>query len=103
MQTDLGAEKVITAERDNIRIAVEGKSFVHISILHDFLLAVDQYFVYKKILLANDSDRTLFVALPDFVYNRVSKLEWANAVIADLDMKFILYNTNQKIITAWIT
>lgn len=36
LQTDLGAEKIIAAEKANTRIAVEVKSFVHISILHDF-------------------------------------------------------------------
>jgi XisH protein len=40
LQTDIGAEKIITAERENMKIAVEVKSFVHISILHDFLHAV---------------------------------------------------------------
>lgn len=36
LQTDLGAEKIIAAEKANQLIAVEVKSFVHISILHDF-------------------------------------------------------------------
>lgn len=102
LSTDLGAEKVIVAERDKEKIAVEVKSFVHISILHDFLLAVGQYFVYSKILAKNDAERTLFVALPDFVYYRIIKYSWANDVISNLDMKFILYNTNLKIITEWI-
>ncbi len=103
LHTDLGAEKVITAEKGNIRIAVEVKSFVHISIMHDFLLAVGQYFVYKKLLKKKEPDRTLYIALPDFVYSRVSKLEWAKEVIQELDMKFILYDTNHKTIIAWKT
>ncbi len=102
LQTDLGAEKIITAERHRERIAVEVKSFVHISMMHDFLLAVGQYFVYKKILSKNEPERTLFVALPDFVYYRLSKFEWAQEIIADLGMNLILYDTNLKTITAWI-
>jgi XisH protein len=102
LSTDLGAEKVIVAERGKEKIAVEVKSFVHISILHDFLLAVGQYFVYNKILKKNDPERVLFVALPDFVYNRITKYTWAQETIADLEMKFILYDTNLKIITQWI-
>ena len=101
LQTDLGAEKIITAERGSERIAVEVKSFVHISILHDFLLAVGQYYVYNKILFKNDPERMLFVALPDFVHTRIIKFEWAQEVTSDLGMKFILYDTNLKIITAW--
>ena len=101
LQTDLGAEKIITAERDAERIAVEVKSFVHVSILHDFLLAVGQFFVYHKILKQKEADRVLFVALPDFVYIRIVKLAWAKEVIDELGMKFILYNTKTGTITAW--
>lgn len=101
LQTDLGAEKIITAEKGLDRIAVEVKSFVHISILHDFLLAVGQYYVYRKILSKSDQDRTLYVALPDFVFNRIIRFEWAQEVVEDLEMKFILYDTSQKSITAW--
>lgn len=99
--TDIGAEKVIVAEKENERIAVEVKSFVHISILHDFLLAVGQFYVYRKILDKNDPERTLFVALPEFVFERIIKFDWAKEVVSGLDMKFILYDTNLKIITAW--
>ncbi len=102
LQTDIGAEKIITAEKGKSRIAVEVKSFVHISILHDFLLAVGQFYVYRKILMISNSERTLYVALPDFVFSRIIKFEWAKEVIHDLNMKFILYNTNQKSITTWI-
>lgn len=101
LQTDLGAEKIIAAEKANARIAVEVKSFVHISILHDFLLAVGQYFVYGKILRKTEPDRKLFVALPDFVYHRIIKFEWAQEVVQDLEMRFILYDTVQKTIVTW--
>ena len=101
LQTDLGAEKIITAEKGTERIAVEVKSFVHISILHDFLLAVGQYYVYRQILLKNDPDRMLFVALPEFVYHRIMKYEWAQEVVADLGMKFILYDTKLELIITW--
>jgi hypothetical protein len=101
LQTDLGAEKIITAEKESSRIAVEVKSFVHISIMHDFLLAVGQYYVYKKILAKNDPNRVLYIALPDFVFNRIEKFEWAQEVIRDLSIKFVLYNTNSQTITSW--
>jgi hypothetical protein len=46
------------------------------------------------------ADRILYVALPDFVYNRIIKYDWAREVIEDLNMKFILYDTNLKSIVA---
>jgi hypothetical protein len=102
LSTDIGAEKVIIAKKEQELIAVEVKSFVHISILHDFLLAVGQFYVYRKILAKNDPDRVLYVALPEFVYARIIKFDWAKEVIDDLGMKFILYDINLKNITSWI-
>jgi XisH protein len=101
LSTDLGAERIIFAETRSQKIAVEVKSFIHISILHDFLLAVGQFYVYNKLILKSNADRILYVALPDFVYNRIIKYDWAREVIEDLNMKFILYDTNLKSIVAW--
>ena len=46
-------------------------------------------------------DRVLYVTLPEFVFNRIAKFEWAQDVILDLGMKFILYDVNLKVITSW--
>lgn len=44
---DLGAERLIAAERNNEKIAVEIKSFVGNSSVNDFHLAVGQFINYK--------------------------------------------------------
>jgi hypothetical protein len=54
-----------------------------------------------KLLRKNDPKRVLFVALPAFVYDRIIKFEWAQEVVEDLGMKFILYDINLKTIVAW--
>ena len=41
-ETDLGAEKIITAEKGKKKIAVEIKSFVQPSIMYEFHLAFGQ-------------------------------------------------------------
>ncbi len=43
---DLGAERVIAAEKDNTKIAVEIKSFLGLSPLTDFYKALGQYQLY---------------------------------------------------------
>ena len=101
LSTDLGAERIIFAENRFQKIAVEVKSFIHISILHDFLLAVGQFYVYNKLIQKSNADRILYVALPDFVYNKIIKYDWAREVVEDLNMKFILHDTNLKSIVAW--
>lgn len=101
LSTDIGAEKIILAENNLKRIAVEVKSFIHISILHEFLKASGQYLSYSKIINKNDPERVLYVAMPTFIYYRIIQYDWAVEVMADLKMKVILYNTEKIIIEAW--
>ncbi len=101
LSTDIGAEKVILAENNLKKIAVEVKSFVHMSILHEFLKASGQYLSYSKIIIKNDPNRLLYVAMPTFVYYRIIKYGWVQEVMEDLNMKVILYNTEKIIIEEW--
>lgn len=101
LNTDIGAEKIILAENETTQIAVEVKSFTHISILHEFLKASGQYLSYSKIINKNDPKRLLYVAMPTFVYYRLIKYDWVQEVMADLTMKIILYNTEKIVIEEW--
>ena len=101
LSTDIGAEKVILAENDLTKIAVEVKSFIHMSILHEFLKASGQYMSYSKIIRKNEPIRLLYVAMPTFVYYRLIKYDWVVEVMTDLNMKIILYNSEKEIIEEW--
>ncbi len=101
LNTDIGAEKVILAENNMKRIAVEVKSFVHMSILHEFLKASGQYLSYTKIIVKNDPQRILYVAMPTFVYYRIIQYDWVVEVMEDLKMKVILYNSEKIVIEEW--
>jgi hypothetical protein len=61
---DLGAERLIAAERANERIAVEVKSFIGPSLLTDFHMALGQFLNYRNALRAKDPGRTLYLAVP---------------------------------------
>ena len=101
LSTDIGAEKVILAENGLTKIAVEVKSFIHISILHEFLKASGQYMSYSKIIQKNEPMRFLYVAMPTFVYYRLIKYDWVVEVMTDLNMKIILYSSEKEIIEEW--
>ncbi|WP_082650614.1 element excision factor XisH family protein [Mastigocoleus testarum] len=47
---DLGAEKLIAAQRDSIKIAVEVKTFISPSLMSDLEKAWGQFFLYSKLL-----------------------------------------------------
>src|SRR5262245_55558340 len=62
---DLGAERIVAAEKGGKRIAVEIKSFLSSSEMHDLELALGQFLLYRSILEEQDPDRTLFLAIPN--------------------------------------
>jgi len=61
---DLGAERMVAAEKAGQRIAVEVKSFLGASQMHDLELALGQFLLYRSILEEQDPDRRLFLAIP---------------------------------------
>jgi len=61
---DLGAERMLAAERGEEKIAVEVKSFLGPSELHDVELALGQYVLYQTLLEEREPERSLFLAVP---------------------------------------
>lgn len=66
---DLGAEKIIAAEKAGRIIAVEIKSFLNTSIITDFHLAVGQILNYRVALEQQDPSRILYLAVPVDTYS----------------------------------
>lgn len=72
LYVDLGAEKTtIAAQKGNLKIAVEIKSFLKSSPVRDLEEAVGQYSVYKSILTETQSERILYLAIPKRSYENI--------------------------------
>jgi tRNA uridine 5-carbamoylmethylation protein Kti12 len=65
---DLGAEKIIAAERGKDKIAVEVKSFVGLSPITDFYKALGQYQLYVLALRKKYPFTILYLAMPQESY-----------------------------------
>jgi hypothetical protein len=61
---DLAAERIIGAERNGEKIAVEVKSFLGQSTISDFHLALGQFINYRLLLREIEPDRGLYLAIP---------------------------------------
>ena len=99
---DLGAEKLIGAEKAGEKIAVEVKTFgipSFITALHE---AVGKYIVYREALKQIQSDRVLYLAMPVDVYDEFGSEPIVNAVFSDYDFKILLYEPSAQIISSWI-
>lgn len=99
---DLGAEKIIAAQKDNRRIAVEIKSFLGASLIYEFHTALGQLMSYRLALKQKDPQRYLYLAVPLDVYNTFFKLEFSQAAIEDYQLKLIVYNQDEEVINRWI-
>ena len=68
-QVDLGAEKLLAANRGKEKILVEVKSFIGPSDINEFHRAIGQYVDYLVVLDEIEPERQLFLAVPDFAWN----------------------------------
>jgi hypothetical protein len=69
LKVDLGAERLIAAERETELIAVEVKSFLGLSIIYDFHLALGQYLHYVFAMRQKEPNRIVYLALPKPAYH----------------------------------
>ena len=99
---DLGAEKMIAAQKDNRRIAVEIKSFLGASLISEFHTALGQLMSYRLALKQKDPQRALYLAVPLDVYNTFFKLEFSQVAIEDYQLKLIVYDQDEEVIIRWI-
>ncbi|PPJ64034.1 XisH family protein [Cuspidothrix issatschenkoi] len=99
---DLGAEKVIAAERENEKIAVEIKSFINPSAITDFYAALGQFLSYRLALEAIEPDRILYMAVPFEVYQTFFQLEFTQIALKRYQVFLVVYEPENEVIVEWI-
>lgn len=99
---DLGAEKLLAAERDDQRIAVEIKSFINTSSVADFHLAIGQFINYRTALKLKDPERKLFLAIPDIAYAGFFQKEFPQLIIQEYQLELLVYSVEEEIIQQWL-
>ena len=102
MHIDLGAEKIIGAERAGEKIAVEIKTFTMASFITSFYEAVGKYIVYREALFEIESDRTLYLAVPVDMYEEYGSETLVQRVFTINKIKLIIYEPKSQIITSWL-
>jgi hypothetical protein len=98
---DLGAEKLLAAERDGKKIAVEIKSFINTSSVADFHLAIGQFINYRVALKVADPERKLFLAVPDIAYKTFFQKEFPRMVIQQYELELFVYDIENEVIVLW--
>ena len=103
MYIDLGAEKILAAERGSQKIAVEIKSFIQNSPISEFHTALGQFINYRTILAEQDPDRILYLAIPRDTYSSFFSLKLIQSIVLENRLKLIVYRPEQEVISQWIS
>ncbi|AKG22482.1 XisH family protein [Calothrix sp. 336/3] len=99
---DLGAEQLLGAEKSEQKIAVEIKSFLSDSAIFDFHLALGQFLNYHLILEEIEPERLLYLAVPIEAYESFFYRDLPQAAIKKYQIKLIIYDSVNEVITKWI-
>ena len=100
---DLGAEKLIAAEKAGHTIAVEVKSFLGASVVSEFHSALGQFLNYRFALKQKEPSRVLFLAVPLDIYQTFFTLAFTRGVVEQYDVKLVIYHPERQEVFQWIT
>ncbi|MDZ8257775.1 XisH family protein [Nostoc sp. ChiQUE01b] len=102
VRIDLGAERLLAAEKAGEKIAVEIKSFLSDSALLDFHLALGQFLNYRLVLEASERERILYLVVPIAAYESFFQRNLPQASVRQYRIKLIVYDPVNEVIVKWI-
>lgn len=101
LRIDLGAERVLAAEKRGQKIAVEIKSFVGESEVNDFHLAVGQTLNYRSGLRKKQPDRVLYLAVALDVYREFFSIPFIQEIVAEHQIKMVIVDLLNMEVVLW--
>ncbi|MBW4452447.1 MAG: XisH family protein [Nostoc indistinguendum CM1-VF10] len=101
MQIDLGAKRIIAAEKGEEKIAVEIKSFISPSNISEFHTALGQFLNYRVALEEQQPERVLYLAVPQGAYNTFFNLPFVETVIGRFQVSLLVDDPNNEVILEW--
>ena len=99
---DLGAEKVIAAEKRGRQIAVEIKSFISDSEVEDLKNALGQFTLYHDILMKLEPQRILYLAIRESTFADIFEEPIGALLLENRRLRLIIFDPNQELIIKWI-
>jgi hypothetical protein len=101
LQIDLGAERLIAAQKQDERIAIEVKSFVAASAISEFHTALGQFLNYRVALKIKEPTRVLYLAVPLEVYQDFFSRQLPQLSIREYQLKLIVFDPETEVIVQW--
>ncbi len=101
-EIDFGAERLIFADREVEKVAIEVKSFLNPSAITDFYAAMGQFLAYRLALEDVEPERILYLAVPDDAYRTFFRSKFIQRAIVKYELLLVVYDPIQEVITQWI-
>ncbi|WP_256871720.1 element excision factor XisH family protein [Nostoc sp. TCL26-01] len=98
MFVDLGAERLLAAERGTEKIAVEVKSFTRPSDMKDLEEAVGQFVLYARLLKRYYPEHKLYLAVTERIRQTVFEEEAGQTLIEDGIICLVSFNPTEEVI-----
>jgi hypothetical protein len=102
MYADLGAEKILAAQKKERKIAVEVKSFVGASIIKDLRDALGQYILYHDILQSTEPDRILYLAIREAVFEEIFEEPVGELLMKNQRVRLVVFDPQTEEVVKWI-
>ncbi|WP_017293944.1 XisH family protein [Geminocystis herdmanii] len=98
---DLGAERLIAAEKSGQKIAVEIKSFLGASAVKEFHLALGQILNYRLALKLEEPQRILYLAISKDIYEDFFARQFIQNSVAEYQIKLLIFDSVKQEIVLW--
>jgi hypothetical protein len=99
---DLGAERLLAADKEGRKIAVEVKSFPGASEVADLEHALGQYILYQDILEETEPERLIYLAVSLKVYEDLFQEPIGQLVLRRQRLRLIVFEPRRGVIVQWI-
>lgn len=102
MYVDLGAEKLLLAEKSDQKIAVEVKSFVGPSEIEDLKNALGSYLLYADVLGQTEPQRALYLAIRKAVYYDLFEEPIGQMLLQHHHIRILVFDQHHEEVVQWI-
>jgi len=103
LYADLGAEKLLAAEKPECKIVVEVKVFGSPSPMTELEKAVGQYGIYRTFLKRVNPERKLYLAVAQEVYQDFFQRPAIQEIITDQQISLLVFEPTSEEIIQWIS
>ncbi|MEO0988268.1 MAG: XisH family protein [Cyanobacteria bacterium J06639_14] len=101
-EIDLAAEKLLAAELNGRKIAVEIKSFVSSSNVSEFHTALGQFLNYRDALEVVEPERMLYLAVRSTVYESFFRRRFIAGAMNRYRLRLVIYDVQGEVISQWL-